>query len=265
MIGLAVIVGEVMVTNARPDIVRLAEGFLTGFFICGYSMVVNDMYDVEIDTINQPRRPIPSGLVSIKGARFLAVTLLFLGICFSAVTENIYAVLISIIYSILSLLYNSRLKKKGLAGNAIVSSSLAIPFIYGGFLYGVRNVSTLLIIMALTSFTAGLGREVVKGIADIRGDREKGVNSFAVVHGARNASRLASTLFIVSVALSLLPVLMGNANIFYTVGIVVPDSIFVYLAIATLRKLDELSAIRIKNIALLGMLSGLIVFIGGAV
>ena len=39
-------------------------GFVTGFAICAFSMVVNDYYDIEVDRVNQPTRPLPSGQVS---------------------------------------------------------------------------------------------------------------------------------------------------------------------------------------------------------
>jgi geranylgeranylglycerol-phosphate geranylgeranyltransferase len=265
MIGLAVIIGEIMVTDGNPELIRMVWGFLTGFLICGYSMVTNDVYDAEIDAINQPKRPIPSGKISIKDAKYLSFTLLALGLLFSIITFNAYAILISILYSFLSWLYNSRLKKEGIAGNAVVSSSLAIPFVYGGFLYGIHSINPLLLIMALTSFVAGLGRELVKGIADVRGDREKGVMSFAVSHGEKKAAELAASTFLLAVVLSWLPILIKQANTFYTYGILIPDFIFIYLAVASLGKINSERALRIKNIALLGMLSGLIVFIGGAI
>jgi geranylgeranylglycerol-phosphate geranylgeranyltransferase len=264
MIGLAVIVGQVVATSGKPDMLLLGEGFFTGFFICAYSMVTNDIYDVEIDAINQPNRPIPKGLISVKNAKLFSVLLLVLGMFFSALTLNFYAFLIAAAYSTLSWLYNSKVKKKGLAGNAIVSSSLAIPFIYGGVLYGIKGVNLLLLVMALTSMFAGMGREIVKGIADIKGDREKGIMSFAVLHGERRASKLASLFFFSSVFLSILPIALREANVFYTAGIILPDLIFIYLGVLSLRTIKPHDAIHVKNIALLGMFTGLVVFIGGA-
>jgi len=47
-------------------------------------MVTNDIYDVEIDAINQPNRPIPKGLISVKNAKLFSVLLLVLGMFFSS-------------------------------------------------------------------------------------------------------------------------------------------------------------------------------------
>ncbi|MAH21559.1 MAG: prenyltransferase, partial [Thaumarchaeota archaeon] len=57
MVGCAVLIGAVVVDpNSLLGVVPLG-GFLTGFFVSSYSMVVNDRYDVEVDRINAPQRP----------------------------------------------------------------------------------------------------------------------------------------------------------------------------------------------------------------
>ena len=66
MIGLAVIVG---IAIGFPEMILTTVslfGFITGFAISGYSMIINDIYDLEIDKINQPKRPLPQGSVSIR-------------------------------------------------------------------------------------------------------------------------------------------------------------------------------------------------------
>ena len=64
MIGFAVIVGAFVSKPATIDAATLLLGFVTGFAICGYSMVINDYYDIEVDRVNQPDRPLPSGAIS---------------------------------------------------------------------------------------------------------------------------------------------------------------------------------------------------------
>src|SRR3989442_679957 len=131
---------------------------LTGFFISAYLLVVNDVYDVEVDRVNQPSRPVPSGKVTSRGAIRLSVGLLLAGLASSTLTLSIWALLIAGAYSLLSWLYSVRAKKAGIYGNLIVASSLAIPFIYGGVIAGGTALGSLLWIMALTSFLPGVGR-----------------------------------------------------------------------------------------------------------
>src|SRR2546430_10354321 len=132
MIGLAVIVGYFVSKPATVSPLAIVLGFVTGFAICAFSMVVNDYYDIEVDRVNQPTRPLPSGQVSKKGAVGIAAVVLGVGFAAAGLLLDLTAVLIVALYSFLAWLYDSRAKKDGLAGNLIVASSLALPFIYGG-------------------------------------------------------------------------------------------------------------------------------------
>lgn len=263
MIGLAVIVGEIVATQGRIFLINSVFGFLTGFLICAFSMVNNDINDLEVDKINQPRRPLPSGELSLEHAKAFSIALLTLGLFFSLLTVNLFAILIAFAYAFLSWLYNTRIKRKGLLGNAIVASSLAVPFIYGSFLDSY-SVNYLVLVMAVTSFFAGMGRELVKTIADVEGDKNTGIMSFAVVHGEKRTSFLASFFFFLSIATSIVPILVMNVNLFYRYGIVIPDFIFAFLSYLLFKEVNVKKALAIKNLALLGMFSGLLVFLGSS-
>jgi geranylgeranylglycerol-phosphate geranylgeranyltransferase len=264
MIGLAVIVGYFVSKPAMLSPLTIVLGFVTGFAICAFSMVVNDYYDIEVDRVNQPTRPLPSGRVSKIGAVGIAVIMLVVGFAATALLLDILAVLIVALYSLLAWLYDFRAKKYGLAGNLIVASSLAIPFIYGGVISGGRVLDSLLLFMASTSFLAGVGREVVKAMADVPGDQKRGVRSYASVHGPKAAAALGAFFFLGAVFTSLLPLLVIPVSTLYKIGVVLPDAAFVYLAYRIVTHADVKGALAVKKSALLGMLVGLIVFVGGA-
>lgn len=265
MIGFAVIVGEFV---SRPPVIPVLQtilGFLTAFFLCAYSMAVNDIYDVEVDRVNQPKRPIPSGQISVTGATRLSVLLLVMGMAFSVLSLNVAAVAIAAVYAFLSWLYNWWAKREGFAGNVIVASSLAIPFVYGGIVSGGSVFSSLLLMMAFTSFFSGVGREVVKGIEDVEGDAKRGIGSLARNLGAKVSGRVGAAFFFLAVVTSWLPLFLALANAIYALGVWIPDAVFLYLAISILRNSGAENAHRVKNRALVGMLVGLLVFIGGGV
>ena len=264
MIGLAVVVGYFVSKPGAFSPATIVLGFVTGFAICAFSMVVNDYYDIEVDKVNQPTRPLPSGQVSKKGAVAIALIMLVVGFTATALLLDVLAVLIVALYSLLAWLYDFRAKKYGLAGNLIVASSLAIPFIYGGVISGGRVLDSLLLFMASTSFLAGVGREVVKAMADVPGDQKRGVRSYASVHGLKAAAVVGALFFLGAVVASLLPLLVISVNSFYKIGVVVPDAAFAYLAYRIVTHADAKGALSVKKTALLGMLVGLIVFIGGA-
>ncbi|MDG6985944.1 MAG: geranylgeranylglycerol-phosphate geranylgeranyltransferase [Nitrososphaerota archaeon] len=264
MIGFAVVVGAYVSKPPAVSPVQLTLGFLTGFFICAYSMVVNDRYDLEVDKVNQPGRPIPSGRVSASEAAAMSYVTLGVGLAFAALSFDLLALLIAAAYALLSWLYNARAKKTGFAGNLIVASSLAIPFIYGGAVMGGSIGGSLLLMMALTAFFSGVGREVVKGMADVDGDAKRDINSIARSRGQAFAAWVGAAFFVFAVFTSWVPLLTGLANGIYTIGVVVPDAIFLFLAAAIVARHDPSGAHRVKNIALAGMTLGLLVFIGGA-
>ena len=264
MIGFAVIVGAFVSRPPSVSPYQLAFGFLTGFFICAYSMAVNDIYDLEVDRVNRPDRPIPGGRVSVRDATRLSYGVLAIGLACSILSLVPLAVVIAAAYAALSWIYNSRAKKTGLGGNLIVASSLAIPFIYGGAVSGGSIAGSLLLMMALTAFFSGVGREVVKAMADVEGDAKRNVNSVARMRGLRYAAMVGATFFLLAVLTSWVPLLTGLANRVYTYGVIIPDAVFAYLALAILLRSGPDNAYRVKRVALAGMTVGLLVFIGGA-
>src|SRR6266487_6667877 len=73
MIGLAVIIGEaIAVAPQLPGIQVAIFGFLTASLMMAGTMVANDVYDVEIDKVNGPQRPLPSGTVKTRDATVFA-------------------------------------------------------------------------------------------------------------------------------------------------------------------------------------------------
>lgn len=264
MIGFAVIVGAFVSRPPSVPWAQLALGFLTGFFVCAYSMAVNDIYDLEVDRVNRPDRPIPRRRVSTGGASRLSYVMLGAGVASSLASLNPLAVVIAVVYALLSWAYNGRAKQTGIAGNLIVASSLAIPFIYGGAISGGSIGGSLLLMMALTAFFSGVGREVVKAMADVEGDARRNVSSVARSRGLGTAASVGAAFFVLAVLTSWVPLFTGLANQVYAFGVVVPDVIFVYLAVTIVARHEPSSAYRVKRIALAGMTVGLLVFIGGA-
>jgi geranylgeranylglycerol-phosphate geranylgeranyltransferase len=265
MLGFAVVVGAFVSKPPTVPELQLALGFFTGFFLCAYAMAVNDVYDLQVDRVNRPDRPIPSGRISVGQASRLSLVMLVVGLACSFLSLDPLAVGIALVYAFISWFYNSRAKRMGLPGNLIVASSLAIPFIYGGAVSGGSVEGSLLLMMALTAFFSGVGREVVKSMADVEGDAKRHVNSLARARGLGFASGVGALLFLLAVLTSWVPLFTGLANPLYSYGVIIPDVIFVYLAVAIVVRHDPRSAYRVKRIALAGMTAGLLVFIGGAV
>ncbi len=89
-------------------------------------MVSNDIYDVEVDRVNQPNRSIPSGVVSIASAKAFCIVLLLAGLISSAVLGPV-TLGIAALFALIGWYYNFRGKKSGLFGNSLVGSVACDP------------------------------------------------------------------------------------------------------------------------------------------
>ncbi len=260
MIGLAVLVGETIALRNLPPINEAVFGFLTASLLLAGTMVLNDVQDVQIDKINSPERPIPSGKVGIREAYALSAILSILAIA-SSTFLGTPPLLIAIVALALMAYYNMRGKKTGLLGNAVVSFNVALPFFFGGI--AVNNLTPLLFVFFLLAFLANMAREVAKGISDIAGDRSKGVRTVAVILGAKSAARVSAGLFAVAVLLSFLPPLNREVSVLYYPAVVAADLGFLFSSYKLLKDQTPRTVRSVKTQVLLWMLLGLVGFLLG--
>lgn len=267
MMGFAVIVGAFVV---RADIssyvddvfLKFAFGFSTAFTLTGASMAINDYWDRDIDKINEPTRPIPSGLISpIQGLIFAAI-LTSLGFVAAAVT-NFSCLVIAVLSWVVSVMYTTKGKSTGLPGNLLVSLCIAIPFIYGSFIVK-QGFELSAVIFATLAFLSNTGRELTKGIVDVHGDRTKNIKTIAISHGQRTAAFAASAFYVLASGVSLLPFYLRMVSSWFLPFVLLADAGFVASSLMLIRDHSLKNARRIKNLALLWMIFGLLAFITGS-
>lgn len=259
MVGLGVIVGIAIASPSSILSLGTMLGFVAGFLISSFSMAVNDYYDYEVDKVNQPTRPLPSGEITLSSVKALATVLLTLGLVVSILTGALNF-LIAVLFAGIGWFYSSGGKKRGLEGNVMVAVSITIPYIYGALAVG-KGGDPLILLLSLTTFLASTGREIVKTISDVSGDALRDIRSIARVRGNKVAARLGGGLFLTAVASSWLPVVMGIVGFVYNIAILVPNLIFIYTSIRIFKDPSEASSLHVKKVALLGMLTGLATFL----
>ncbi len=266
MMGFAVIVGASFVVEKEifsPEVsMNLLLGFITSFALTGSSMVINDYYDRQIDAINEPSRPIPSGLVSTREALSLAFVLSMTGFA-AALMTSLPCLLIAIIAWIISAIYNTKGKYTGLLGNLLVSTCVVVPFIYGGFTVDKGLALTTLLSVAI-AFLSITGREVTKGIVDVQGDRAQSVRTIAVLYGEKAAAAVSSILQFLAVGLSPLPWLFEVVSDWFLPFVILTDAGLVLSSVSLLRDYSRENARRIKNLNLVWLIAGLFAFIAGS-
>ena len=262
MIGLAVVVGEAIGLGKLPGVSEAVFGFLTASLMMAGTMVANDVYDIEIDRVNSPQRPLASGTVKTRDAVVLSVVLSTAAIGFSALL-GLWTFLTALLALTLMVYYNTRGKKTGLIGNAVVSFNVALPFFYGGL--AVSKISPLLFIFSVVAFLANFGREVAKGIVDVKGDSLRQVRTLAVVRGTKVAASASAALFVIAVLLSFLPPLLETISWLYFPLVIVADAGFLYSAYRLVSNQTPENVRAVKRHVLLWMLLGLVGFLlGGA-
>jgi len=271
MMGFAVIVGAVL---ASPNILNnlwqnLIYGFLTGFMLTAASMTINDYYDREIDAINEPNRPIPSGLIKPKEA--LAFAFILTGTGFATALANSYLTnlksiscfSVAIIAWIISVAYTTVGKRSGLPGNFLVSICVSIPFIYGS--YTVAGViETNVLIFSFIVFLSITGREVTKGIVDVKGDKVQNVKTLAVRYGEKTAAMAAALLYLSAVSLSPIPWFLSLVSFWFIPLVAITDFGLVGSSFMLLKDHSRENARKVKNLVLLWFTIGLLAFIVGA-
>jgi geranylgeranylglycerol-phosphate geranylgeranyltransferase len=264
MVGFAVIVGAVIGGGAGllGSPVDLVLAFFTGFTLTGSAMAINDYYDRETDAINEPARPIPSGAVKPKEALILFILLTALGLASSWET-GLGSLVIAASAWFVAVVYSTVGKRTGLPGNLMVSSCIALPFLYGGVTVGGSALKASLL-FAVIAFLANTGREVTKGIVDLEGDRSSGVATVAVSRGPPAAAWLSALCYVSSVVFSLAPPYLGLVSLWYVPFVVVTDVGLLYLSLSLVRDPSRENSRRVKNLVRMLMVSGLFGFLAGS-
>lgn len=169
---------------------------LTGPLMAGYTQTLNDFYDKEIDAINEPYRPIPSGAISIPQVVTQILVLLLSGVGISYILD-LWAghdfpiiTILCLFGAFLAYIYSApplKLKQNGWLGNyALGSSYIALPWWTGHALFGELNL-TIVILTLFYSF-AGLGIAVVNDFKSVEGDEKLGLKSLPVMFGIGTAA-----------------------------------------------------------------------------
>lgn len=260
MMGLAVIVGASLVSTLSFTL-NLLFGFVTSFTLTAASMVINDYYDRNIDAINEPNRPIPRGDVSPKQALIFALVLSFIGF-YAAFITNVPSLVLATTALVISIFYITLGKKTGLPGNFLVSATVVIPFVYGGLVVGQLDASTLLFVAI--AFLSNTGREITKGIVDVKGDRSHNIKTVAVIHGEQTAAFFAATFSLLAVSLSPLPWLWRLVSNLFIPFVIITDLGLIISAILLMGNYSRTNAKKIKNLNLVWFVTGLLAFILGA-
>lgn len=180
-------------TNLRHLALIALGALMTGPLGTGFSQSINDYYDRDLDAINDPSRPIPSGRIGLGAARInwivLGIATLLVSLAFASPLITLLAILgliLSVIYSIPPI----KLKKHYWLGPPAVGLGyVSMSWIAGHLIF--TDITWPSAIVAWINGGMATGLLFLNDIKSIDGDRQHGLNSLTVTLGVKRSLLVA--------------------------------------------------------------------------
>jgi bacteriochlorophyll c synthase len=158
----------------------------------GFAQSINDYYDRDLDKVNDPVRPIPSGRVTVGEARVNWIIAGFLMLAVGAFlsfyiggTRGVVMGIIVIVGFVLAYTYSAppfTLKRNVLvSGPAVGISYSLITWIAGNVLYS--DLKSEVVWMAVINALIATGLIFLNDFKSVEGDRKQGMKSLPVMFG----------------------------------------------------------------------------------
>jgi 4-hydroxybenzoate polyprenyltransferase len=225
-------------------------GMLMAAIFNAASNAINQIYDLEIDRINKPKRPLPSGALThgeVWGFTWLAYALTWLFAWLTAPDGRHECFWIVVVATVFTWAYSAppfRTKRLGMLANV----TIAIP---RGVLLKVAGWSALKTVLGVEPWYIGaifglflLGASTTKDFADIEGDRKDGCQTLPILYGVKKAAWIIAPFFVIPFALIPIGVvtgiLTGNRVLLLVLGPVLM-AYGVYVSYLMVRKPEEMA------------------------
>jgi len=252
--GLTIFAGVLIFGKERFYVLNLALiAGVAGALIDAGGNIINDFFDVEIDRVNKPHRPIPSGLIS-RGFAFILYLLATLSGLALASLLNRVAFTIATISAVIIFLYSFKLKRIPLLGNLTVAFMTGLAFVFAGSV--VKNFKEP-IFPFIFAFMINLGREIIKDIEDVEGDLKAGVKTLPIVAGNKLSVIISCTVLGILIPVTFIPYIAGIYNNLFALIIVAVDVGLIYVILQLVKDTSRENLNRLSNILKFEMLIGL--------
>jgi chlorophyll/bacteriochlorophyll a synthase len=231
---------------------------LTGPLATGTCQMLNDYFDRDIDVINEPTRPIPSGAISLNHATILIIiwTAITIVVAYLIHPFVVAHVILGVINAHLYSANPIKLKKRLWWGNIIVAVSyLVYPWLCGEIAYR-GEITTPSIIIAFCYAIASVGTMTVNDFKSIEGDERVGIRTLPVAYGERKAAIIASVIINVGQVLAVLYLIwLGSyINAAVVAAFIVPQVFLQFKFIVSPRTKDVWYNAIAQNFLVAGML-----------
>jgi chlorophyll synthase len=191
-LGCGVVSSGLPIAGRWPVVV--AGIVLAGPLVCATSQAVNDWFDRDVDAINEPQRPIPSGRMPGRTGLYVAIvwTLLSLAVATVLGPWGFGAAVIGLVLAWLYSAPPARLKRNGWLGNAACAACYeSLPWFTGAALMTGAFPDVRIVIVAALYGCGAHGIMTLNDFKSVEGDRLTGIGSLPVRLGIDAAARTA--------------------------------------------------------------------------
>ena len=192
---------------------------ISTLLILSSNMIINDLFDLKIDRINNSDRPLVSGEIKIKEAILLASSLIL-----STELINIFLlpqklqnpIHLSVLFTFI---YTPILKKILFIKNISCGLMVAYTVFFGGFVaYNGSGNNKLNFLYQIITFVflGSLYNEILLDIRDYEGDKKNNISTIATVFGNKNALNFNKKILFLNIYVNLLYLINLN-QIYYSI------------------------------------------------
>jgi chlorophyll/bacteriochlorophyll a synthase len=249
--GAATAVGAAPRELWSPDLLLYPGiGLVMAAVLNAASNALNQIYDRDIDAVNKPKRPLPSGRLSRSAAwRFTLVTYaIALALAWMVAPggrrECFWIVVVATAITVLYSVPPFRTKRLGIWANV----TIAIP---RGVLLKVAGWSAVKTIVGVEPWFIGaifglflLGASTTKDFADMEGDARGGCRTLPIIYGVRRAAWMISPSFVVPFLMiaagAQLQILTGHRALLYALSAIM-TAYGIYVCYLMLRRPEDLA------------------------
>jgi len=209
-----------------PSVVLI---FFSMAFITSAGFAINDYFDRESDAVIKPKRPIPSGALTLKQVVAISGLLFALGLIM-AFFINWLSFTIIAVDSLLLLIYSTLVKRKsGFTANVLVGILAGTAFMYGEAT--ITNTVSLISLSLYPIAFGTIGGNVLRDILSLEGDSKTGYPTLPQKIGNTNSAKVAALFFLATGLLAPLPFFLGNFTVYYLPLILLWSVLLIYASV----------------------------------
>jgi 4-hydroxybenzoate polyprenyltransferase len=273
-----------VVTFTRETYMLFYVLCFSSVLIAAAGYIINDYFDLNIDTINKPEKLVVDHGISRRWVMFFHFTFsmagILMGFYIGLQNGNWFIGMAHSGVAILLWIYSTSFKKRAVVGNALIALltcwTLLVVYFFlvfddqsgqGGSSYvlAVQKLFRIVILYAAFAFIISFIREIVKDMEDMDGDRRYGCRTMPIIWGI-DVTRLVVSIFMVLLLglmllafFYILQLRIWITGIYHAFFILLP-TIYTFKLLQNAKQISDFSRISlwIKMIMLSGILSMLL-------